>query len=172
MVDGDHTDSADPQTISRWLEFLDIYVADKVPTRPDALTTTVLDEFASFASSVSAQAPLPAIRFTQARTVAEARKEFAVQTPRVRVLFDNGAAVLGRVTSSRPTRPAARRGRRPARSRHSSSERTGTWRFGAREAEAGDLHPRPVGAASDQPSPPRRRLGGRPRLGLDDGSRR
>lgn len=95
MVDGDHTDSADPQTISRWLEFLDIYVADKVPTRPDALTTTVLDEFASFASSVSAQAPLPAIRFTQARTVAEARKEFAVQTPRVRVVFDNGAGSFG-----------------------------------------------------------------------------
>ena len=32
MVNGGHIDSTDPQTISRWLEFLDIYVADEVPT--------------------------------------------------------------------------------------------------------------------------------------------
>ena len=37
MVNGDHIDSTDPQTISRWLEFLDIYVARKVPTQPNAL---------------------------------------------------------------------------------------------------------------------------------------
>ena len=32
LVNGDHIDSTDPQIISRWLEFLDIYVADRVPT--------------------------------------------------------------------------------------------------------------------------------------------
>jgi uncharacterized protein len=95
MVNGDHIDSADPQTISRWLEFLDIYVADEVPTSPNALASVVLDEFASFASGVSAQAPLPAIRFTTARNVTTARKEFVQQTPRVRVLFDNGAGTAG-----------------------------------------------------------------------------
>ena len=59
------------------------------------LASLVLDEFTSFASGVSAQAPLPAIRFTQAPNVAAARAEFAAQTPRVRVLFDNGAGAAG-----------------------------------------------------------------------------
>ncbi len=34
MVNGGHIDSTDPQIISRWLEFLDVYVADKVPKDP------------------------------------------------------------------------------------------------------------------------------------------
>jgi len=91
MVNGDHIDSLDPQTVSRWLEFLDIYVADKVPTRPSALAALVLDKFAAFGASVSGSAPLPAIRFTTAPDVAAARAEFAAQTPKVQVLFDNGA---------------------------------------------------------------------------------
>ena len=96
MVNGGHIDSLDPQTISRWLEFLDIYVANKVPTAPSALDALVLDKFAATASSqVSAEAPLPAIRFTDAPTVAAARAEFAAQTPLVRVFFDNGAGSAG-----------------------------------------------------------------------------
>jgi predicted acyl esterase len=95
MVNGGHIDSTDPQTISRWLEFLDIYVARKVPTQPSALAALILDEFTSFASGTSAQAPLPAIRFTQAKNVTVARAEFAAQTPKVRVLFDNGAGSAG-----------------------------------------------------------------------------
>ena len=95
MVNGGHIDSADPQTISRWLEFLDIYVAGKVPTSPDPLAALFLDKFAAAASGISSQAPLPAIRFTQAANVAIAEAEFAAQTPLVRVLFDNGAGAAG-----------------------------------------------------------------------------
>jgi hypothetical protein len=95
MVNGDHIDSTDPQTISRWLEFLDIYVADRVPTQPSALAATILDQFTAFASGVSSEAPLPAIRFTGAKSVTAARKDFAAQTPLVRVLFDNGAGAAG-----------------------------------------------------------------------------
>jgi predicted acyl esterase len=95
MVNGDHIDSTDPQTISRWLEFLDIYVAREVPTEPSALGALVLDEFTSFASGISAEGPLPAIRFTDAPNVATARAEFAAETPLVRVLFDNGAGAAG-----------------------------------------------------------------------------
>ncbi len=73
MVNGGHIDSLDPQTISRWLEFLDLYVADKVPTQPNPLETLILDDFAAFGSHVSAQAPLPAIRFTNAPDLAAAR---------------------------------------------------------------------------------------------------
>jgi hypothetical protein len=95
MVNGGHIDSADPQTISRWLEFLDIYVADKVPTQPNALDALVLDRFAATAASVSAQSPLPALRFTAAPDVATARSEFATQTPLLQAFFDNGASSAG-----------------------------------------------------------------------------
>jgi len=95
LVNGDHIDSTDPQIISRWLEFLDIYVADKVPTAPNPIESAILDQFTSFASGTSAQAPLPAARFTTATTVAQARAQFASQTPRVEVLFDNGGGAVG-----------------------------------------------------------------------------
>jgi uncharacterized protein len=95
LVNGGHIDSADPQTISRWLEFLDIYVADKVPTEPNVLAALVLDKFAATAADVPSEAPLPPLRFTGAPNVATARAEFAAQTPTVRVLFDSGAGEAG-----------------------------------------------------------------------------
>ncbi|MGA2838194.1 MAG: CocE/NonD family hydrolase [Acidimicrobiales bacterium] len=95
LVNGGHIDSTDPQIISRWLEFLDVYVADRVPTTPNALENLVLDGFTSFASGTTAQAPLPAIRFTTAKTAAKAQADFAKQTPRVEVLFDSGAGTVG-----------------------------------------------------------------------------
>jgi hypothetical protein len=95
MVNGDHIDSADPQTISRWLEFLDIYVADRVPAQPNSIALLVLDKFAASAASVAAQATLPPLRFATAPSVAAARASFSKDTPRVRVLFDNGAGQTG-----------------------------------------------------------------------------
>ena len=95
MVNGGHIDSADPQTMSRWLEFLDIYVAKKAPSDPGVLADTVLDEFASNASGTTAQAPLPAFRFTKDKTVAKAEMHFSKRTPRVEVLFDSGAGSVG-----------------------------------------------------------------------------
>ena len=94
-VNGGHIDSADPQTMSRWVEFLEIYVAHKVPADPGGLADIVLDDFASQAAGTSAQAPLPPYRFTNATTPSEARFEFSVNTPRVRVLFDSGAGSVG-----------------------------------------------------------------------------
>ncbi len=95
MVNGGHIDSTDPQIISRWLEFLDVYVAQKVPTTPTGLDALILGKFASFGSGTSAEAPLPAIRFTTDTTPAKAAKDFAKQTPRVTVLFDSGAGAAG-----------------------------------------------------------------------------
>ncbi len=95
MVNGGHIDSTDPQIVSRWLEFLDLYVADKVPTAPNALAGLVLDDFTSFAAGTTSQAPLPAIRFTKDKTLTAARKDFTEKTPRVEMLFDNGAGSSG-----------------------------------------------------------------------------
>jgi hypothetical protein len=95
IVNGGHIDSTDPQIMSRWLEFLDLYVADKVPGDPGPLADTVLDKAASSASGTTAQAPLPALRFTGATTLTAARRDFARDTPRVEVLFDSGAGAVG-----------------------------------------------------------------------------
>ncbi|HUJ63912.1 MAG TPA: CocE/NonD family hydrolase [Acidimicrobiales bacterium] len=95
LVNGGHIDSADPQTMSRWLEFLDIFVANKVPSEPSFLGKTVLDLFASQASGTSNQAPLPALRFTTAKTVSKAEAQFVKKTPAVEVLFDSGAGAVG-----------------------------------------------------------------------------
>ncbi len=95
MVNGGHIDSLDPQTISRWLEFLDVYVAGRVPTQPNGIDATALDQFAGQAAGVSAVAPLPPIRFTDAPNPTAARDDFAAQTPLVRVLFDSGAGAVG-----------------------------------------------------------------------------
>ncbi len=95
IVNGGHIDSTDPQIISRWLEFLDIYVADEVPTAPTGLEAVILDDFTSSASGTSAQAPLPATRFTTAKNASKARAEFVKGTPRVEALFDSGAGAVG-----------------------------------------------------------------------------
>ena len=95
MVNGGHIDSADPQIMSRWLEFLDIYVAQKVPADPGFLADAVLDQFAANASGTTAEAPLPAYRFTADKTVAKAMLHFSKKTPRVEVLFDSGAGPVG-----------------------------------------------------------------------------
>ena len=93
MMNGTHTDSLGPDTISRWLEFLDLYVADRVPTASptlDALAPTVYSQLTGGAAS----APVPAIRFTTSPRCRGAAA-FAAQDPRVRVLFDNGGGTLG-----------------------------------------------------------------------------
>ena len=95
MVNGGHIDSADPQVMSRWFEFLDIYVAQKVPSDPGFIADTVLDEFVSNASGTTSQAKLPAYRFTKDKTLSKAAAQFAKRTPRVEVFFDNGASKAG-----------------------------------------------------------------------------
>ncbi len=87
LLNGTHIDSLGPATISRWVEFLDLYVADEVPQQRTVLTTlggTLYEQVAG----APAQA-IPAVRFTDAPSVDAARAEFA-NDPRVRVLFDNG----------------------------------------------------------------------------------
>jgi predicted acyl esterase len=92
MVNGTHTDSLGPGTISRWLEFLDIYVAQQVPTQSALLGTLAPMLYSQLASAPSA--PPPPLQFTHEPTVAAARKAFAAQ-PRVRVLMDNGGGDKG-----------------------------------------------------------------------------
>jgi predicted acyl esterase len=87
LVNGNHTDTLGPATISRWLEFLDLFVADQVPlARP---------EVQSFAGVLYTQlsgtdaAPVPDVRFTDAPDLETARGEFR-KDARIRVLMESG----------------------------------------------------------------------------------
>jgi hypothetical protein len=94
MLNGTHTDSLGPDTISRWLEFLDIYVAGRVPTSSPTLTALAPLVYAALTEGAPAAA-VPAIRFTTASSVSAAKRAYAAGDPRVRVLFDNGGGSLG-----------------------------------------------------------------------------
>jgi predicted acyl esterase len=92
LVNGTHVDSLGPGTISRWLEFLDIFVAQKVPTQVPLLGTLATPLYGQLAGAPSA-AP-PPLQFTHAPTLAAARRAFEAQ-PRIRVLMDNGGGNKG-----------------------------------------------------------------------------
>jgi hypothetical protein len=94
MTNGTHMDSLGPDTISRWLEFLDIYVARRVPTPAPVLSLVAPLLYASVTSGARSATP-PAVRFTTEPTLAAAKAAFAEDDPRVRVLFDNGGGNLG-----------------------------------------------------------------------------
>jgi predicted acyl esterase len=92
LVNGTHVDSLGPGTISRWLEFLDIFVAQKVPTQVPLLGTLAPLLYGQLAGAPSA-APAP-VQFTRAPSLSAARTAFEAQ-PRIRVLMDNGGGNKG-----------------------------------------------------------------------------
>ncbi len=94
MDNGTHTDSLGPDTISRWLEFLDIYVAGEVPTASPTLAVVgpgaLLEPHRGGAGHARPRRPL------HHGTLGGRRREgVRGADPRVRVLFDNGGGSLG-----------------------------------------------------------------------------
>jgi predicted acyl esterase len=94
MVNGGHIDSLGPATITRWLEFLDIYLSQEVPKPSPILNVLAPALYSNFTDGAGVM-PLDPIRFTDAATVSQAKSEFKAQDPRVRVLFDYGGSSLG-----------------------------------------------------------------------------
>ena len=96
LQNGVHADSLGPSTMTRWVEFMNLYVANRIPKVSGLIT--------SFSDSLYQQlADAPALPVAQSRfaTMADtatnlikARAEFE-KDPRVRVLMDNGAAIPG-----------------------------------------------------------------------------
>lgn len=87
MMNGTHVDSLGPATITRWVEFLDLFVADRVPVeRP--LVTDMSGMLYEAVAGAPAQG-VPALRFTDSSDLEGARDSFR-EDPRVRVLMDNG----------------------------------------------------------------------------------
>jgi hypothetical protein len=92
MYDGVHPDGFSPQLLVEWKAFLDLYVADEVPTYPAAINLLA----PQLALQVfGAELPVPPDRWTKYATVEEARAAWESE-PEVRVIFENGAtAPLG-----------------------------------------------------------------------------
>jgi predicted acyl esterase len=90
LINGTHVDSLGPNIIGRWLEFLQIFVANEVPHAPAEMTSLGNGLYEAIAGTSSQ--PIPPLRFTNASSPRQARSLFEKETPRVRVLFDNGGS--------------------------------------------------------------------------------
>jgi len=93
MINGTHFDSLGPATISRWLAFLDIFVAHRVPTEP-AIFDYLMKEVYTQATGAPSETP-PPVPFTSAPSYASARADFVRTYPRITVFFGNGGGSLG-----------------------------------------------------------------------------
>ncbi len=92
LQNGVHADSLGPDTITRWNDFLNLYVADRIPK----VSATVLS-LSSTLYKLLADAPASPVqqsRFADMTDVAAARALFA-KDPRVRLLMDNGGGSQG-----------------------------------------------------------------------------
>ncbi len=92
LQNGVHADSLGPSTITRWAEFMNLFVADRIPKIPGtvlALSDLLYQELAD-----APALPVEQSRFADYTDVNRARDEFR-KDPHVRLLMDNGAAIPG-----------------------------------------------------------------------------
>jgi len=92
LQNGVHADSLGPSTITRWAEFLDLYVAGEIPKVPPSVIA-LSGQLYKFLADAGA-APVQQSRFANYTSVAAAKAVFD-RDPRVRVLMDNGAGPQG-----------------------------------------------------------------------------
>jgi hypothetical protein len=88
LVNGNHTESLTPEIMARWFEFIELYVARRVPLMPvgfRALGPQVIG-----ASTWGSTVPFPDERFSPDDSYDEALARFEAEDP-VRILFENGA---------------------------------------------------------------------------------
>ncbi|MCB0870935.1 MAG: CocE/NonD family hydrolase [Solirubrobacterales bacterium] len=97
MQNGVHVDSLGPSTITRWAEFMNLFVGDgRIPKLSPVVigaSSTLYNEIASAGALPIQQTRWAALPNTPAN-VATALSEFK-QDPRIRILMDNGAAIDG-----------------------------------------------------------------------------
>ena len=92
LQNGVHADSLGPTTITRWAEFLKLYVGDEIPRIPPSVIA-LSGELYRFLADAGA-APVQQSRFASFTSVAAAKAEFR-KDPHVRLLMDNGAGAQG-----------------------------------------------------------------------------
>ncbi len=90
LINGNHTEALTPQILARWLEFLQFYVARKVPDGSTLRAIGPLIEQQVISAPDAVPVPFPQDRFT-GMTYAQALAAYQAE-PSVRVLFDSGGA--------------------------------------------------------------------------------
>jgi predicted acyl esterase len=102
LTNGGHAEMfAMPDAISRWAEFLDLYVKRQVPEQSTLkLIAPIVAQQVIGSSSPLSQLPFPANRFT-GKTYTQALAAYEAEPP-VRVLFENGAGVTPGVAAGLP----------------------------------------------------------------------
>jgi predicted acyl esterase len=106
IQNGTHVDAFDPGVVTRWGEFLDFYVARRIPSIPAGVRAAAPIGF-EFLAGVPLN--LPPDRFAGQTDFRAAFKRYTAE-PRVRILFDNGAgtppgAPISTFEHSSPTWP-------------------------------------------------------------------
>jgi uncharacterized protein len=92
LQNGVHADSLGPSTITRWAEFMKLYVAGEVPRIPPAVIA-LSGELYRFLADAGA-APVEQSRFAGFPSVAAAKAAFRGD-PHLRLLMDNGSGPQG-----------------------------------------------------------------------------
>jgi predicted acyl esterase len=92
VQNGVHVDSLGPTTITRWAEFLKLYVANEIPVVPGSVLSLSGALYGALAAAPAD--PVLQSRFANMTSVAEAKAIFK-RDPHVRVLMDNGGGAQG-----------------------------------------------------------------------------
>ena len=93
LQNGVHADSLGPSTITRWVEFMNLFVAERVPKVPPILLA-LSGELYNFLADAPAL-PVAQSQFADYTSVSQARADFRTNYKRTRLLMDNGAAIDG-----------------------------------------------------------------------------
>ena len=92
LQNGVHADSLGPSTITRWTEFMNLFVANRIPKVPPLILALSGDLYEFLADSPAL--PVLQSQFADYTDVNQARADFR-KYPRVRLMMDNGAAIDG-----------------------------------------------------------------------------
>jgi predicted acyl esterase len=92
LQNGVHVDSLSPAVITRWAEFLKLYVANEIPVIPSSVLALSGQLYTVLADAGAA--PVLQSRFASYTSVTAAKAVFK-EDPRIRLLMDNGAGPEG-----------------------------------------------------------------------------
>ncbi len=94
LTNGVHADSLGPSTITRWVEFMNLFVADRIPEVPP-LILALSGELYEFLADAPAL-PVQQSQFADYTSLSQAKADFRKGYKRTRLLMDNGAAIDGK----------------------------------------------------------------------------
>lgn len=92
LQNGAHVDSLGPSTITRWADFMNLFVADRVPKIPEFILPLGSSLYDAIAAAGSL--PIEQSRFADYPSAEQALADFK-KDPRIRILMENGNAVPG-----------------------------------------------------------------------------